>query len=67
MTNTEYRTIAALFGLGLSTVDEIVLETCEMKAQHPVPLYISVLGGEGLQDIMDGLENRLGFPQVFEL
>ena len=27
-TNTEYQTIAALFGLGRSTVGEIVLERC---------------------------------------
>ena len=27
--NTEYQTIAALFGLGRSTVGEIFLETCE--------------------------------------
>ena len=32
-TNAEYRTIAALFGLGRSTVGEIVLDTCEPHAK----------------------------------
>ena len=36
-----------------------------MIAQHLMPLYISVPGGEGLQEIVDGFKNRLGFPQVF--
>ena len=66
-TNTEYRTctIAALFGLGRSTVGEIVLETCEMIAQHLLPLYIAVPRSEGLQEIVVGFKNRLDFPQVF--
>ena len=29
-TNVEYRTLASLFGLGGSTVGEIVVETCEV-------------------------------------
>ena len=30
-TNVEYRTLASLFGLGGSTVGEIVVETCEVE------------------------------------
>ena len=64
-TNTEYRTIAALFGLGRSTVCEIVLETCEMIAHHLLPRYIAVPQDERLQDIVDGFDCRWGFPQAF--
>ena len=36
-TNTEYRTIATLLGLGRSTVGEIVPRTCEIVAHHLMP------------------------------
>ena len=39
-TNVEYRTIAALFGLGVSTVCTIVLKTCDVIAKHLLPQYI---------------------------
>lgn len=38
-TNSEYRTIAALFGVGRSTVAEIVLDTCEDVRIHLMPKY----------------------------
>ena len=64
-TNTEYRTIAALFGLDRSTVCEIVLETCQMIALHLLPRYIAVPQNQRLQDIVDGFDRRWGFPQAF--
>ena len=66
-TNTKYQTTAALFGLLHSTVSEIVLETCNRKAQHLMPLdtCISVPRGEGLQEIVDGFKNCLGSLQGF--
>lgn len=64
-TNTEYRTISALFGLGRSTVCEIVLETCEMIAHHLMPRYVAIPNDEGLREIVDGFNSRWGFPQTF--
>ena len=39
-TNVEYRTIAAFFGLGISTVCSIVLKTCSVIAEHLLPRYV---------------------------
>ena len=64
-TNTEYRTISALFGLGRSTVGEIVLETCEMIAHHLMPRYVAIPNNEGLREIVDGFNSHWGFPQTF--
>lgn len=63
-TNVEYRTIAALFGLGRSTVGEIVLDTCEVIAQKLMPKYVRIPCTQGLREIVDGFEQRWGFPQA---
>ena len=55
-TNIEYRTIAALFVLGRSTVCEIVLYTCEVIARHLKPKYVRVPQNECLRDIIDGFQ-----------
>ena len=36
-----------------------------MTAKHLMPLYISVPRNEGLQEIVDGFKNHLGFLQAF--
>ena len=36
-TNIEYRTLSALFGLGRSTVGEIVVETCRANSFSLAP------------------------------
>lgn len=41
-TNVEYRTIAALFGIGHSTVGEIVLDTCDAIVFFLLPKYVRV-------------------------
>ena len=41
-TNIEYRTIAGLFGLGISTVCTIVLKTCRVISKHLLPLYVTL-------------------------
>ena len=38
-TNVEYRTIAGLFGLGTSTVGEIVVDTCDTISCHLMSKY----------------------------
>ena len=60
----EYRTIAALFGLGVSTVCTIVLKTCDVIAKHLLPHYICMPNEQKLQEIVDEFENLWGFPQV---
>ena len=52
-TNVEYRTIAALFGLGVSTVCTIVLKTCDVIAKHLLPHYICMPNKQKLQEIVD--------------
>ena len=37
-TNAEYRTLSALFGVGMSTICTIVLETCLAISKHIMPL-----------------------------
>ena len=61
-TNIEYRTIAALFGIGRSTVCEVVIDTCEAITYHLMPKYVRIPKNESLQDIVDGFQRRWGFP-----
>ena len=63
-TNAEYRTIAELFGLGRSTVGEIVLDTCGAIVDHLFRSYVCIPGNDGLREIVVGFERRWGFPQV---
>ena len=63
-TNAEYRTLAALFGLGRSTVGRIVIETCDAIATHLLSKYVSVPAGNKLKEIVKGFETCLGFPQA---
>ena len=63
-TNVEYRTLAALFGLGRSTVCTIVVETCRVIATHLLPQYVQIPQGEKLKDIVEGFETFWGFPQA---
>ena len=63
-TNIEYRTIGALFGLGQSTVGEIVLDTCEFIVIHLLPKYIRVPKNDCLREIVNGFEHKWGFPQT---
>ena len=63
-TNIEYRTLAELFGVGRSTVGEIVLETCKVIAEQLLPKYIQVANNDRLREIVDGFSLRWGFPQT---
>ena len=63
-TNIEYRTIAELFGLGRSTVCEIVIDTCDAIAGHLAPRHIYIPQNESLKEVVDGFEWRWGFPQA---
>lgn len=63
-TNVEYRTLSSLFGIGRSTVGEIVVETCRAIAAHLLPQYVQIPSGEKLREIVDGFETFWGFPQA---
>ena len=65
-TNVEFRTIAELFGLGRSTVGEIVLDTCTCDAitSHLLPRYVHVPHNDRLKEVVDGFEHRWSFPQT---
>ena len=62
-TCSEYRTIAHLFGVGRSTVCEIVCETCEAIVSTLLPRYIQYPTGSQLQDVVDGFLRKFGLPQ----
>ena len=64
-TNAEYRTIAVLFGLGRSTVCEIVLEMCQTIARHLMQRYVVIPTADGLREIVDGFYHRCGFRHTF--
>ena len=63
-TNVEHRTIAALFGLGHSTVGEIILDTCDTIACKLMPQFIRIPEGAEIQNVVNGFEHRWGFPQT---
>lgn len=63
-TNVEYRTIGALFGIGRSTVGNVVLETCAAISEHLLPKYVTIPEGAKLRELVDGYEGRWGFPQA---
>lgn len=62
--SAEYRTVANLFGIGKSTVCELVLEFCNAVWDVMQPMYLNYfpLSKEIVQDCVSGFE-RLGFPQ----
>ena len=59
-TNVEYRTLSSVFGLGTSTVGEIVVETCAVIASK----LMSIPQDSRLREVLNGFETCWGFPQV---
>ena len=59
-TNIEYRTLSELFGVGKSTVCEIVNDTCQQIDYQ----NMSKFKGERLKEVLDGFETTKGFPQA---
>ena len=62
-TNVEYRTIASLFGLGISTVCVIVLNTCHVMAKN-LSKFVCMPKEDDLRMIVKEFEVLWGFPQV---
>ena len=63
-TNTECRTISVLFGIGKSTVHEVLHDTCAVVASHIMPKYVHIPNMAMLRIIVNGFEHNLGFPQA---
>ena len=63
-TNTEYKTISTLFGIGISTVCIIVCNTTCAVTQHLLPLYVQMPSQKRLREIVQEFETLWGFPQV---
>lgn len=64
--SAEYRTVASLFGVGRSTVGEIVLEVCKVinKVFKKQTLNAFPPTQEKINEIVNGF-NALGFPQCY--
>lgn len=63
-TNIEYRTLSNLFGLGISTVATIVVETCHAITSNLLKKYVYIPEGDMLKEIVRGFESCWGFPQA---
>ena len=63
-TNIKYRTIAAMFGVGISTVCTIVLQTTHVITEHLLPRYVCIPNEERLKEIIKDFENLWGLPQA---
>ena len=64
-TNIEYRsnrTLSELFGVGKSTVCEIVNDTYQQIVINLLPKYVNIPKGERLKEVLDGFETTKGFP-----
>lgn len=60
-----YRTIANLFGIGKSTVCEIVVEVCGAIVEVLLPRYIRFpQNAQEIRQRMDEFSDRAGFPQT---
>ena len=62
-TAVEYRTISHLFGIGRSTVCEIVHDTVRAIVTQLKGEYIKFPTGQAQRDVIEGFEDRWGFPQ----
>ena len=64
-TNIEYRSIAHLFGVGVSTVCVTVQEVCNAIVNNLFQRYIKIPTGQSAETVVDGFLHRWGFPQCF--
>ena len=60
--SAEYRTVSHLFGVGRSTVCEVVHETCWAIVDH-LPKYIRFPSRDQQQQYIDNFESKWGVPQ----
>lgn len=65
--SSEYRTIGNLFGIGRTTVGELVNDFCEAVWYTFQPQFLNTLPAlqEKVTEIVNGFESEWGFPQCF--
>ena len=63
-TNIEYRTLSELFGIGRSTVCEIVHDTCQHIVINFLPKYVKLPKDDRLKELVESFEHTKGFPQA---
>ena len=51
-----------MFGIGKSTVSEIIIETCNAIATRLLPQYVCIPKGEKLKEVVEGFETYWHFP-----
>ena len=61
--SAEYRTVSHLFGIGQSTVCEVVHEICRAIVDHLLPKYIRFPSCDQQQQYIDSFEDKWGVPQ----
>ena len=54
-TNVEYRTISSFFGIGLSTVCTIFVETCGVITKKSIKKYVNIPQRDTLKEVAKGL------------
>ena len=64
-TNQEYRSVAHLFGVGTSSVCNIVHEVRKAIVDCLLDKYIALPRGERAMEVVSGFEEVWGFPQCF--
>ena len=64
-TNIEYRSLAHLFGVDLSTVCVAVHDVCTAIVDNLLERYIRIPTGSDAQAVVDGFLCTWGFPQCF--
>ncbi|XP_073684925.1 uncharacterized protein [Garra rufa] len=64
-TNAEYRTIAQLFGVGISTVCTVVHQVCAAIVEVLAKELIHIPKGNAALEVIQGFETRWGFPHCF--
>ncbi len=61
--NSDFRTIAHLFGVSKASVCLLIKNVCAAIVDILLPKYISIPYGEELRNVIDGFSNSFGFPQ----
>ncbi|GAA6087254.1 putative nuclease HARBI1 [Tachysurus ichikawai] len=62
-TNVEYRSIAHLFGIGLSTACVVTQQVVSAIVLILKPNLIKIPTGNNLRNVVNGFRDRWGFPQ----
>ena len=62
-TNSDFHTVSHLFGVSKSTVCLVVKDVCAAIVKILLPLFICIPTGDNLRQVIEGFNDKLGFPQ----